>query len=292
MYRLDGFQKCISLRDVLKRDNDYSMGNISLETREDIEEATKLINNIHNPKIIEAYKTGIPSELANSSGVMWQPSLYNLVLESALASKYVVDEALINSRSLAIIGGGHHAEIETPYGFCTINTMAISAKYALNKVNSAAIFDLDTHYSNGCFDTLKDEQRAKIYSIWNQKLDKWKYFPNSTQVCHYKVDNAEDYFKNLDQILNNIKENKPELLIYHMGLDVLETDRMGGIKGMNEQKLIEREKLISQYIKELNIPLAIFLGGAYINWSNGTEFASIQREEVVSLQHTLLNILK
>jgi len=192
-YRLDGIEKCISLHKDLKNDIYYDVQDISVE-HFNINELETLINTIHSYKIIDAYKFGIPEEIANASGVMWQPDLYNFVLESALVSKLAAKEAGATGKSLAIVGGGHHAERFHPFGFCVINTMALATQVLTNLGKKVAIIDLDTHYSNGCFDILQSNKNVRVYSLWNQTLDKWKYFESKDNVWHRKVTNSTNYF--------------------------------------------------------------------------------------------------
>ena len=80
-YRLDGIDNCVRLRNKLSKNGQF-IENIQVENRE--AQAQNLINSVHNSKILEAYKNGVPEYIANSAGVMWQPALYNFALESAL----------------------------------------------------------------------------------------------------------------------------------------------------------------------------------------------------------------
>lgn len=289
-YRLDGIEKCISIRKDLKGDTYYDVQDISVD-HFNIDELVSLINTVHSPKILESYKSGIPVELANASGVMWQPDLYNFALESALVSKFAAEEANSEGRSLAIVGGGHHAEHSKPFGFCVVNTMAIAAQVLTSLGKDVAIIDLDTHYSNGCFDILHSNKSVRVYSLWNQTLDKWKYFESKDNIWHKKVTDSIDYFTQLQGLTKDVLSNKPDILIYHLGLDVLASDRMGGVPDINEEDLIKRDKLIRDLVYSLNVPFVIFLGGAYIDWSKGEDRAKTQRDHLTRLQHTLLDVI-
>ncbi|MDB5561386.1 MAG: histone deacetylase family protein [Hyphomicrobiales bacterium] len=59
----------------------------------------------------------------------------------------------------AIRPPGHHAEIETPMGFCLINTIAIVARMAQRKYGAEriGIIDFDVHHGNGTQDIFKDD---------------------------------------------------------------------------------------------------------------------------------------
>ncbi|MBE9639047.1 histone deacetylase family protein [Salipiger mangrovisoli] len=68
---------------------------------------------------------------------------------------------------------GHHAEAETPMGFCLFGTAAIAAKHALDHhgLDRVAIVDFDVHHGNGTQALLWDEPRALV--ITSQQYPLW-----------------------------------------------------------------------------------------------------------------------
>ena len=66
---------------------------------------------------------------------------------------------------------GHHAETNTPMGFCLFGTVAIAAKQALNRLNRVAVVDFDVHHGNGTQDLLWSEPRALF--ITSQQMPLW-----------------------------------------------------------------------------------------------------------------------
>ncbi|MBC7154387.1 MAG: histone deacetylase family protein [Rhodobacteraceae bacterium] len=72
----------------------------------------------------------------------------------------------------AIRPPGHHAETETPMGFCLFGTVAIAAKRALDHhgLNRVAIMDFDVHHGNGTQDLLWNEPRVLFASTHQMPL--------------------------------------------------------------------------------------------------------------------------
>ena len=72
----------------------------------------------------------------------------------------------------AIRPPGHHAETETPMGFCLFGNVAIAAKRALDHhgLSRVAVVDFDVHHGNGTQDLLWDERRALFVSSHQMPL--------------------------------------------------------------------------------------------------------------------------
>ncbi len=77
-----------------------------------------------------------------------------------------------NNAFAAVRPPGHHAETETPMGFCLFGNIAIAAKYALehHSLKRVAIVDFDVHHGNGTQDLLWNEPRALFVSSHQMPL--------------------------------------------------------------------------------------------------------------------------
>ncbi len=66
---------------------------------------------------------------------------------------------------------GHHAEPEAAMGFCLLNNVAISARYALSKgAARVLIVDFDVHHGNGTQAVFLDERRAAFLSTQQENI--------------------------------------------------------------------------------------------------------------------------
>ena len=66
-----------------------------------------------------------------------------------------VDQVMssVSRSALAVVRPpGHHAEPDTPHGFCIFNNVAIAAQYAISSLGASRvlILDWDVHHGNDC----------------------------------------------------------------------------------------------------------------------------------------------
>ena len=100
---------------------------------------------------------------------------WNAALRAVGAVGAAVDAVIageVANAFCAIRPPGHHAERETPMGFCLFGTVAIAAKRALDLHGLArvAVVDFDVHHGNGTQDLLWDEARALFVSSHQMPL--------------------------------------------------------------------------------------------------------------------------
>jgi len=224
----------------------------------------------HTPRYIKALLSGKPAKLANSSGLIWQPTLPFFSINSAHAAIKATQHALKHQFGSILGPGGHHATKSQGYGFNPTNQLAISSIFLLKNqlVKKIAILDLDAHYANGTHSILKNQHQILKINIFAHSIPKWQKTPTSPTLQYWSVSSYSQYQKKLKTALSLIKDFKPNILLYHSGMDIYELDRTGGIKGFTPKKIKKREQLIISFAKTQKIPLCLFMGGGYINYRN------------------------
>lgn len=129
----------------------------------------------------EAYVTHVREAIPETGRVKLDadtsvsPGSYTAALRGVGAIAAAVDAVLAGEVANAFVAcrpPGHHAEKETPMGFCLFGNVAIGAKRALDHhgLSRVAVVDFDVHHGNGTQDLLWDETRALFISSHQMPL--------------------------------------------------------------------------------------------------------------------------
>ncbi len=174
-------------------------------------------------------------------------------------------KALQCSVSFNMAGGTHHAFSNFGSAYCVFNDMAIAARYLLFQklAQKVMIVDLDVHQGNGTASIFKNEPYVFVFNVFakaayplrKQKSDLDIELPNGI--------NNQQYIDILSvNLVKAIASFKPDIVLYQAGVDLLWCDKLGKFS-MTLDGLKKRDELVLQTFTELNIPVAICLGGGY-----------------------------
>ncbi len=140
---------------------------------------------------------------------------------------------------------GHHAERETPMGFCLFGNVAVAAKYALDQheLSRVAIVDFDVHHGNGTQDLVQSDKRILFISTHQMPLYPGTGYPTETgghnNVLNVPLDGNSDGAVLQDvmerKVLPRVRAHRPDLIFISAGFDAHISDPLAGLA------LVERD---------------------------------------------------
>ena len=129
----------------------------------------------------------------------------------------------------------------TTRGYCTFNGLVLAAHRALLVgAKSVLILDLDAHCGGGTASLIEGLAGVRQVDVSVSRFDGYEGKTNSTLEL---VDMAEAYLPTIEHCLNRVVLQPPDLVIYNAGMDPFEGCSTGGLAGINEEMLREREPL-------------------------------------------------
>lgn len=170
-----------------------------------------------------------------------------------------------NAAALNIAGGTHHAFANRGEGFCLLNDFAVAANYLLHQqlVQNILIVDLDVHQGNGTASLFENNEKVFTFSMHGKTNYPFIKEQSSLDVALEDGTDTENYLQLLRYHLPQIiKQQKPNLIMYVSGVDILNTDKFGKLN-VTITGCKKRDEIVFSLAKENNIPIAVAMGGGY-----------------------------
>ncbi len=171
------------------------------------------------------------------------PGSFEAALRAAGGACAAVDAVLggeAQNAFSALRPPGHHAERESPMGFCLFGSVAIAAKRALevHGLSRVAVLDFDVHHGNGTQDLLWDEARAFFASSHQMPLYPGTGYANERgahgQVLNVPLDpgtGGEEMRAAWGEVILPAAEAfAPELILISAGFDAHADDPLAGLE--------------------------------------------------------------
>ncbi len=166
-------------------------------------------------------------------------------------------EAISNGQvACSPTSGFHHAGYDHCGGFCTFNGLMLAAKTMIANDVAVAIVDCDRHFGNGTQDII---ERLHL----EDRVPHWTYGRDVPSGYH-----RTNFEKQIRQFINSFAmQTEPgrRVLLYQAGADVHVNDPLGPgpTRGMTDDDLRQRERLIFTLCRDLRIPVVWNLAGGY-----------------------------
>ncbi len=223
------------------------------------------LTKVHDANYVRAIETGSPRDLADSQGFSWDAGLWPMVLSSnggvVAAARFALEHGVAGSLS----SGLHHARYRKGSGFCTFNGLVIAACEALAAgAKAVLILDLDAHCGGGTASLIAKNER-----LWQIEVSVSPYdsYHGADRMSLAVIDDAADYLPTIERWLSDADRRGLdfELCLYNAGMDPFEDCSIGGKAGITRELLAQRERLVFQWCKRRNLPIAFVLAGGYVS---------------------------
>src|ERR671920_2116946 len=181
-----------------------------------------------------------------------------------------------------LAGGTHHAFSDRGEGYCVFNDSAIAARavQAAGLVERVVVIDTDVHQGNGTAEILRGDATVFTFSIHGAK--NFPFHKEESDLDAPLPDGADDteFLATLEAGLETALDAADAgLAIYLAGADPFEGDRLGRLS-VTKAGLAERDRLVLETCRDLEIPVAITMAGGYARNVEDTvdvHFQSIRR---------------
>lgn len=198
----------------------------------------------HPQRYIDHVRSSEPAEgITQMDPDTWMsPGSMRAALRAAGGAIAAVDAVLDGRADNAFVATrppGHHAETESPMGFCLFGNVAIAAKHALERrgLKRVAIFDPDVHHGNGTQDLVQSDGRILFISTHQQPLypgtgNRDEYGPHDTiRNIPLPPETDGETFRMIvtQQVLPKIESFAPELILLSSGFDAHKDDPLASV---------------------------------------------------------------
>ncbi len=219
---------------------------------------------VHDAEYVEAVRTGAPRYLAESQHFTWDSESWPMVLASTGGTVAAALAAMRDGVAGSLSSGLHHARRDHGEGYCTFNGLAIAARAAIEAgAESVLILDLDAHCGGGTQSLVDHDPRIWHTDVAVNSFDCYEPCERSALSI---VQDARDYLPQIRSRLDSLEEQAPafDLCLYNAGMDPYEGCAVGGLHGINQEMLKEREELVFAWARRRRIPIAFVLAGGYV----------------------------
>ena len=188
----------------------------------------------------------------------------NQILEVSQSCQWTVGsfvaathEAINNGQvACSPTSGFHHAGYDHCGGFCTFNGLMVAAHKMIAKDVAVAIIDCDRHFGDGTQDII---ERMNL----EDRVPHWTY-GRDVASGFYRA----DFERQIQRFIDDFAEHSElggRVLLYQAGADVHVNDPLGPgpTKGMTDDDMRQRDRLIFTLCRDQKIPVAWNLAGGY-----------------------------
>jgi acetoin utilization protein AcuC len=176
-----------------------------------------------------------------------------------------------------LLGGFHHAGVDSASGFCFFNDIAVAVEYLRKKydIKKFLVVDLDVHHCNGTQEIYYKDDSVLVVSMHQ---DGRTLYPGTGFIDDLGDDNGKGFNVNIplppgtgnkgylyafDEIIPGIAEQfRPELIFYQSGVDTHHSDPLANLN-LTFDVYHDLGKRVKDIAMDTCKKLVVCLGGGY-----------------------------
>jgi acetoin utilization deacetylase AcuC-like enzyme len=233
------------------------------------------LRRVHTPQYIAAVRDGEPRALAESQKFPWSPALYASVCLTGGGCLAAARHAQRDGVAAALVSGFHHAHADHGEGFCTFNSLVVTAELLHDAgLRRIAVVDLDLHYGNGTAALAATRPFLFNLSIYGNDYARNTPYRDVAVVRHVDGDNHQsialpngsgrtELLAALDDGLARLQAwGGADLILYQAGADPYCEDPYSPL-ALDHDDLLARDRHVFTWARARSIPIAWVLAGGY-----------------------------
>lgn len=219
------------------------------------------LRGLHGDAYIDAMISGkLP--LAGSAYLPWSTQLLDACLHMLGGQMLGARLALEHGRAINLACGFHHSHPDTGGGFCVFNGLALVAhQFPDMKV---AVLDCDEHGGDGTEAFSRLLPNLHCFSVYGSRFGlRSDGASRGFRVPHGGTQQVnQSYLEVIDQALDEVLREQPDLVIYQAGMDVHEADPRATLR-VSSATIAARDTRIFSAFHSARVPVLGVLAGAY-----------------------------
>jgi len=221
---------------------------------------------VHSSKYLKKLKKGnlSDSEILTME-LPYTPELLGFARLHVGGTILASENALEDGLAVHIGGGFHHAFPDHGEGFCVLNDVAVAAEKMKSegKIERAMVVDCDVHQGNGNAFFFAKRDYAFTFSIHQMDIYPADKPPSTVDIGLWLGNGDKKYLPELRSHFPRLyTEFRPDIVFFLAGADPYEEDQLGGLK-VTMEGLKERDRIIIEEARKLDIPVVILFAGGY-----------------------------
>ena len=227
--------------------------------------SAEIVQLAHDSEYVGRFLAGsLSAQEMRRIGFPWSEQLVRRTMASVGGTLSATEEALSTGWGGTLAGGTHHAFRGEGSGYCVFNDIAVAIQSLRHtgRVRRVAVVDLDVHQGDGTAQIFADEPSVLTFSMHCEANFPFRKQQSKIDISLREGTGDEEYLAQLEVVLPQVFEFRPDIIFYQSGVDGLYADALGKLM-LTHEGLKQRDRLVMTAVRGSGVPFVVTLGGGY-----------------------------